>query len=163
MDIVLVVCGIILCFLGLIGSFVPLIPGPITSFTGLLLLHLTNFIPFDFYFLIGCFTIAVSVFILDLIIPVLGLKKLGGTKKGLIGATIGLFFGFFLGPIGIITGPFIGALSGELLNDVGLKNALKASLGTLIGFIAGVAMKFVVSFIFLVFFFQILLTSGEYF
>ena len=163
MDIFFVIVGIILCFVGIIGSFIPLIPGPITSFSGLLFLHLTTFVPFDFYFIIGCFTIAISVFILDLIIPVIGLKKLGGTKKGLIGATIGLLLGFFIGPIGLISGPFIGALSGELLNNNGIKKSIKASLGTLIGFLAGVAMKFLVSFVFTILFFKILLTSGGYF
>lgn len=163
MDIFFVIIGIILCFVGIIGSFIPLIPGPITSFSGLLFLHLTTFVPFDFYFIIGCFTIAISVFILDLIIPIIGLKKLGGTKKGLIGATIGLLLGFFIGPIGLISGPFIGALSGELLNNNGIKKSIKASLGTLIGFLAGVAMKFLVSFVFTILFFKILLTSGGYF
>ena len=163
MDIFFVIIGIILCFVGIIGSFIPLIPGPITSFSGLLFLHLTTFVPFDFYFIIGCFTIAISVFILDLIIPIIGLKKLGGTKKGLIGATIGLLLGFFIGPIGLISGPFIGALSGELLNNNGIKKSIKASLGTLIGFLAGVAMKFMVSFVFTILFFKILLTSGGYF
>ncbi len=163
MDIFFVIIGIILCFVGIIGSFIPLIPGPITSFSGLLFLHLTTFVPFDFYFIIGCFTIAISVFMLDLIIPIIGLKKLGGTKKGLIGATIGLLLGFFIGPIGLISGPFIGALSGELLNNNGIKKSIKASLGTLIGFLAGVAMKFLVSFVFTILFFKILLTSGGYF
>ena len=163
MDIFFVIIGIVLCFVGIIGSFIPLIPGPITSFSGLLFLHLTTFVPFDFYFIIGCFTIAISVFILDLIIPIIGLKKLGGTKKGLIGATIGLLLGFFIGPIGLISGPFIGALSGELLNNNGIKKSIKASLGTLIGFLAGVAMKFLVSFVFTILFFKILLTSGGYF
>ena len=163
MDIFFVITGIILCFVGIIGSFIPLIPGPITSFSGLLFLHLTTFVPFDFYFIIGCFTIAISVFMLDLIIPIIGLKKLGGTKKGLIGATIGLLLGFFIGPIGLISGPFIGALSGELLNNNGIKKSIKASLGTLIGFLAGVAMKFLVSFVFTILFFKILLTSGGYF
>ena len=100
---------------------------------------------------------------LDLLIPIIGLKKLGGTKKGLIGATIGLLLGFFIGPIGLISGPFIGALSGELLNNNGIKKSIKASLGTLIGFLAGVAMKFLVSFVFTILFFKILLTSGGYF
>ena len=104
---------------------------------------------FNFYFLLGSFIIAISVFILDLIIPLIGIKKLGGTQKGIIGAAIGLLIGILLGPIGILIGPFIGALSGELTNNTGLKKAVKASVGTLIGFLAGVVMKFTVSFIFL--------------
>ena len=125
MDIFLLIIGLLFCIIGIIGSFIPIIPGPITSWMGLLLLHFTSFVPIEIYFLIGSFLIAITVFILDLIIPIIGLKKLGGTKKGLIGATIGLLIGFFLGPIGVLTGPFIGALSGELMNNLGYKKAYK--------------------------------------
>ena len=161
MDILLLIIGLLLCIIGLIGSFIPIIPGPITSWIGLLLLHFTSFVPLEIYFLIGSFLIAITVFILDIIIPIIGLKKLGGTKKGLVGATIGLLIGFFLGPIGILTGPFIGALSGELMNNLGYKKAIKASLGTLIGFLAGMAMKFTVSFIFLIIYIQKALSFGN--
>jgi hypothetical protein len=149
MDVFFLVIGLILCITGLIGSFIPIIPGPITSWVGLLFLNFTTFVNFNFSFISATFLIAISVFILDLIIPVIGLKKLGGTKKGIIGASIGLLLGVFIGPLGILIGPFIGALSGELMNNLVLKKALKASLGTLIGFLAGVVMKFTVSFIFL--------------
>ena len=152
MDMFLLIIGLLLCIIGLIGSFVPIIPGPITSWLGLLILHLTSIINLNYTFLVGTFTIAISVFILDMIIPLIGLKKLGGTKKGIIGATIGLLLGFFMGPIGILSGPFIGALSGELTNNLGFTKALKAAIGTLIGFLAGIAMKFSVSFAFLVIF-----------
>lgn len=152
MDIFFLIIGLLLCIIGLIGSFVPIIPGPITSWLGLLILHLTSIINLNYTFLVGTFTIAISVFILDMIIPFIGLKKLGGTKKGIIGATIGLLLGFFMGPIGILSGPFIGALSGELTNNLGFTKALKAAIGTLIGFLAGIAMKFSVSFAFLVIF-----------
>ena len=161
MDIFFLIIGLLFCIIGLIGSFIPIIPGPITSWIGLLLLHFTSFVPLEIYFLIGSFLIAITVFILDIIIPMIGLKKLGGTKKGLVGATIGLLIGFFLGPIGILTGPFIGALSGELMNNLGYKKAIKASLGTLIGFLAGMAMKFTVSFIFLIIYIQKALSFGN--
>ena len=152
MDIFFLIIGLLLCIIGLIGSFVPIIPGPITSWLGLLILHLTSIINLNYTFLVGTFTIAISVFILDMIIPLIGLKKLGGTKKGIIGATIGLLLVFFMGPIGILSGPFIGALSGELTNNLGFTKALKAAIGTLIGFLAGIAMKFSVSFAFLIIF-----------
>ena len=161
MDIFFTIIGLLFCVIGIIGSFIPIIPGPVTSWFGLLLLHLTSFVPFEIYFLIGSFLIAITVFILDLIIPVIGLKKLGGTKKGIIGATIGLIIGFFLGPIGLLTGPFIGAFSGELLNNINYKKAIKASLGTLIGFFVGMTMKFTVSFVFLIIYIQKALSFGN--
>ena len=148
MDIFLLIIGLLFCITGLIGSFVPIIPGPITSWLGLLILHFTSIAQLDYSFLLATFIIAITVFLLDLIIPLIGLKKLGGTKKGIIGASIGLLIGFFMGPIGILTGPFIGALSGELTNNLGFKKAIKASFGTMIGLLAGFIMKFFVSFIF---------------
>ena len=148
MDIFFLIIGLLLCIIGLIGSFIPIIPGPITSWLGLLILHFTSSVEFDYSFLAATFIISITVFLLDLIIPLIGLKKLGGTNKGIIGAGIGLFIGFFLGPIGIIIGPFIGAVSGELINGLELKKAIKASIGTFVGILAGAIMKFFVSFIF---------------
>tara|TARA_B100001175_G_scaffold89198_1_gene75152 strand:- start:3 stop:488 length:486 start_codon:yes stop_codon:yes gene_type:complete len=150
MDALYLIISLLFCLIGIIGSFIPVIPGPITSWLGLLFLDFNSEISLNFYFLLGSFIIAISVFILDLIIPLIGIKKLGGTQKGIIGAAIGLLIGLLIGPLGILLGPFIGALSGELTNNMGLKKAVKASVGTLIGFLAGIVMKFTVSFIFLV-------------
>ena len=163
MDIFFIITGLILCIVGLIGSFFPIIPGPITSWIGLVFLHLTTFVPLEIYFLLGTFIIAISIFILDLIIPIIGLKKFGGTKGGQIGAIIGLVIGFFFGPIGLLAGPFLGALSGEIINKSKINIAIKASFGTLLGFIVGASMKFIISFIFLLAFFQKLLTFYDFF
>ena len=163
MDIFFIITGLILCIIGLIGSFFPIIPGPITSWIGLVFLHFTTFVPLEIYFLLGTFMIAISIFILDLIIPIIGLKKFGGTRGGEIGAIIGLVIGFFFGPIGLLAGPFLGALSGEIINKSKINIAIKASFGTLLGFIVGASMKFIISFIFLLAFFQKLLTFNDFF
>mgnify|MGYP001167565141 FL=1 len=163
MDIFFIITGLILCIVGLIGSFFPIIPGPITSWIGLVFLHFTSFVPLEIYFLLGTFMIAISIFILDLIIPIIGLKKFGGTRGGQIGAIIGLVIGFFFGPIGLLAGPFLGALSGEIINKSKINIAIKASFGTLLGFIVGASMKFIISFIFLLAFFQKLLTFNDFF
>ncbi|MGY8946396.1 MAG: DUF456 domain-containing protein [Flavobacteriales bacterium] len=150
MDLLFIVLGLILCIVGLIGSFVPIIPGPITSWLGLLTISFTSNIELSDKFLLISFIIAVFVFFLDIIIPIVGLKKFGGTNKGMIGATIGLLIGFFiLGPFGIIIGPFIGAFSGEMIGNLKMKKVIKASIGTLIGFIGGIAIKFTISLIYL--------------
>ena len=163
MDIFFIITGLILCIIGLIGSFFPIIPGPITSWIGLVFLHFTTFVPLEIYFLLGTFMIAISIFILDLIIPIIGLKKFGGTRGGEIGAIIGLVIGFFFGPVGLLAGPFLGALSGEIINKSKINIAIKASFGTLLGFIVGASMKFIISFIFLLAFFQKLLTFNDFF
>ena len=93
MDIFLVTIGFLLMLLGLIGSFIPILPGPPISWIGLLLLHLTDAVPVDKTFLIITFTVAILVFILDYIIPALGTKKFGGNRAGVIGTSIGLVIG----------------------------------------------------------------------
>ena len=150
MDILLLLLGLFFMILGIIGSFIPVLPGPITSWIGLLLIHLTNVIPYNWTFILTTFTIALFVYILDYIIPALGTKKFGGSKYGIIGTTIGLIVGLiFLGPFGIIIGPFIGALTGELIYDNQNSNrALKAAFGSLIGFLFSTGLKFIVSIIY---------------
>ena len=101
--------------IGIIGSFLPVLPGPLTSWIGLLIFHLTDVVPMNWTFLIITLIIALGIWILDYIIPALGTKRFGGTKAGMIGTSIGLVIGL-IAPIpgGIIIGPFFGALIGEL-------------------------------------------------
>lgn len=156
MDITFELLGFIFVLLGIIGSFLPVLPGPITGWIGLLLLHQSSKIAQDTSFLSITFVIALAVFLLDYIIPALGTKKFGGSKYGVIGSSAGLLVGLiFLGPFGIIIGPFIGAFTGEVINKTPKKEALKAAFGSLIGFLSGVFLKFSVSVIFCYKFIQI--------
>ena len=152
MDIALLIFGFLLMLVGIIGSFLPVLPGPTVSWVGLLLLYLTKVVPDDWVFLGITLVIALVVFALDYIIPAVGTKKFGGTKAGMIGTTIGLLVALFfpiLGPLGIIIWPFIGALVGELMNKADKKTAAKAAFGSFIGFLTGTFLKFVVTIVFL--------------
>ena len=160
MDLILEITGLLLAFLGLVGSFLPVIPGPLTSWLGLFLLHQSERIESDSNFLTVTFFIALSVFLVDYIIPALGTKKFGGSKKGIVGATIGVIIGIlFLGPLGILIGPFIGAFTGEKLNQTPNKQAAKAAFGSFIGFITGVFLKFSVALIYCFYFLKIYFNS----
>jgi uncharacterized protein YqgC (DUF456 family) len=149
MDIALLILGFLVCLLGIIGSFLPVLPGPPVSWVGLLLLHLTKAVPQDWWFLGITAVVALAIFALDYVIPVVGTKKFGGTKAGMVGTTLGLIIGL-LAPIpgGIIIGPFVGAFLGELSNKADNKTALKAAFGSFLGFLTGTFMKFMVSVIF---------------
>ena len=153
MDIVLVILASFLMVLGIIGSFLPVLPGPLTSWFGLLIFHMISAVPMNWTFLTLTFIIALGIWILDYIIPAIGTKHFGGTKYGVIGTSIGLVVGL-LAPIpgGIIIGPFIGALIGELINNATFDKALKAAFGSLLGFISSTFIKFVIALIFLAFF-----------
>ncbi len=152
MDIVLLVLGFILMLTGILGSFLPVLPGTPVSWLGLLLLYLTEAIPNDWWFLGITLAVALVVFAMDYLIPALGTKKFGGTKAGMIGTTLGLLVAIIfpiLGILGIIIWPFIGAFLGELLNKADQKSALKAAFGSFIGFLTGTFLKFVVTIIFM--------------
>lgn len=150
MDIFLVIIGFLLMLIGIVGSILPVLPGPLASWCGLLLLYLTSEIPTDWTFLGVTLAIAILVSIIDNIIPIIGTKKFGGTKMGMIGATLGLIVGLFFGPIGIIVGPFLGAFIGEIIKDSKDSNrAFKAALGSFVGFLTSTLLKFVVSAIFM--------------
>ena len=150
MDIILIIVAALLIILGVIGSFLPVLPGPLTSWIGLLVLHFTDAIPLDKSFLIITFVFAMFIWILDYVIPVIGTKRFGGTRYGMIGTTIGLIVGL-IAPIpgGIIVGPFIGALIGELINKSDSKTATRAAFGSFIGFLTSTFIKFVVAIIYL--------------
>tara|TARA_B100001057_G_scaffold496828_1_gene599348 strand:+ start:822 stop:1319 length:498 start_codon:yes stop_codon:yes gene_type:complete len=157
-DIFLILIGFTLVLLGLVGSFVPIIPGPISAWLGLLVLYQTSFLALDLYILGTTLIVALGVFLLDYFIPMIGAKKFGGTKAGATGATLGLLVGvLFMGPIGIFVGPFIGALFGELILDFSdKKTALKAATGSLIGLLTGVLLKFSVTLVYAIYFVKIL-------
>ncbi len=151
MDTFLILLGFILMIVGIIGSFLPILPGPITSWFGLLALHLTDRIPMNKTLLIITLIIAIVIFSLDYIIPAIGTKKFGGSKYGVIGTTVGLLLGLlFFPPFGIIIGPFLGALVGELIyNRTDGKRAVKAAFGSLLGFLTSTFIKFIVACIYL--------------
>ena len=136
--------------LGILGSFLPVLPGPLTSWVGLLIFHLIDVVPINWTFLTITFIIAFGIWILDYIIPAMGTKRFGGSKAGMIGTSVGLIVGLFAPiPGGIIIGPFVGALIGELINKSEFDKAVKAAFGSFLGFIASTFIKFVVAIIFL--------------
>lgn len=140
---------------GILGSFLPVLPGPPLSWIGLLLLYLTSAIPNNWLFLSITLAVALLVLALDYIIPALGTKKYGGSKYGVVGTTLGLLVAIIfpiLGIFGIIIWPFVGALVGELINKSSSKTAVKAAFGSFLGFLTGTFIKFLVAVIYLGFF-----------
>ena len=153
MDLLLVFLGSFFMITGLLGSFLPFMPGVPISWVGLLLLHLAPSIPMDYWFLGVTFGVAGLIYALNLIIPAMGTKYAGGSKFGMIGATIGLVAGIIAPiPLGIIIGPFLGAFIGEIINKSNSRSALKAAFGSFLGFLASSFMEFVTAFGFLLLF-----------
>ena len=151
MDLILVSIGFILCIVGLIGSVLPVLPGPPLGWLGLLFLELTVAIPTNYWLLGITFVIAIGIFLLDYMMPAISTKKFGGSKAGAVGAVLGLIIGILAPiPFGILIGPFLGAFIGEIIfNKTKGPQALKSALGSFLGFLASTIMKLTVSLVFL--------------
>ncbi len=149
MDIVLLILGFLCMLIGILGSFLPVLPGPPISWIGLLLLYSTKAVPDNWWFLGITLFFAVFITVMDYVIPAMGTKKFGGSKAGIWGSIIGLVIGLFLPiPGGIIIGAFLGAFIGELTQNTDQKSALKAAFGSFLGFLTGTFMKFLVTVIY---------------
>jgi uncharacterized protein YqgC (DUF456 family) len=161
MDILFLLLGFLFVCLGIVGSFLPILPGPLTSWIGLLLLQLTKIIPVDWTFLGITLAIALLIWVLDYFIPAIGTKRFGGSRYGVYGTTIGLIIGLLSPiPFGMLFGAFFGAFIGELLYDSKDTNrALKASFGAFVGFLASATIKFSIATVYVILF---LLKFWEY-
>jgi uncharacterized protein len=154
MDVLWLVLGIILMLGGIAGSVLPFLPGPPLCFVALWIQQLQSQPPYTSDFLWTWAGITLAVTVIDYFIPVYGTKKFGGTKAGMWGCVIGLVAGIWLGPIGIIIGPFIGAFIGELISNSDSDQALKAAIGSFLGFLAGTLLKLIACFVMAYYFIQ---------
>lgn len=151
MDILFIVIGFLLMLIGIVGSILPILPGTPISWSGLIMLYLAPSMEFDWFFISVTGIIAITIYILDYVIPAIGTKKFGGSKAGAWGTFIGLIIGILAPiPFGILIGPFVGALIGELLvNKTEGKLALKAAIGSFIGFLTSTFIKFFATVVYL--------------
>lgn len=148
MDIVLYVLGVLALLAGLAGVVIPVLPGAAGLWAGVWLVAWAG----DFQ-LVGAPTLAVTGVLALLIVAAdwaataLGAKAFGASRWAVIGATAGLLVGLFLGPVGIVLGPVVGAVALELWKDPDLEKALQAGVGTLLGFLIGSVAKVMLAFL----------------
>jgi len=150
LSLLLTILAGILLVVGFLGTFVPILPGAPLAWVGLLLSFFSSYNHISLLCLIITGVVAVLVSILDNILPVYMTNKTGGSKAATTGSTVGLVIGFFVGPPGIILGPFLGALIGELISTSGdFKVSLKSAWGAFLGFLFGVGIKMISVLVFI--------------
>lgn len=159
--IIIVIC-LILLLLGVLGCFVPVIPGPPLAYGALLLVSVFTDYKFEDSFLVQWAGVVIAVTVADFWLQVYGVKKFGGTKKAINGTMIGLFIGIIVPiPFGFILGPFAGVFIGAYMDEKDdMLKVLKIASGALIGFIGGLVLKLVVT-IYLIY--EFCLTITPYF
>ena len=159
MDIFLLIISFSLMIIGVIGSIVPVLPGPLSSWIGLFILSNVSGVEVSGKLIVICLIIAIGIFILDYIIPIYTSKKFGASKYGIIGASIGIIMGLFFAPFGIFLGAIIGAITGEIILNKNFKKSLKSAFGVFLGFIISGFTKSLITIIYLVLYINLFLEN----
>jgi uncharacterized protein YqgC (DUF456 family) len=139
----LIILGLLLAFVGLIGCFLPVIPGPPLSYASLFIISIAKkWEPFSATFLLIMGAVLVAVSVVDYVFPAIGARRYGASKTGIWFSIIGMLVGvFFIPPWGMFIGAFAGAVIGEITLGKRGKAALRAGWGILVGTIAGIGIK----------------------
>jgi hypothetical protein len=150
MTLLLWTCAILLIVAGVIGIVLPALPGTVLIFAGLLLAAWA-----DHFQRVGPLMLTVIGIIgaasygVDFIAAAMGAKHLGASRRAMAGAALGTVAGLFFGLPGIIIGPFVGAIAGELTVHRDWKRVGKAGVAAWIGFAIGTAVKVGIAFVML--------------
>lgn len=149
---VLIIACFIIAFIGLVYPIIPSVLFIVLGFIAYGLFY--SFAELGWFFWAIEILFVVLLFVADSAANLVGVKKFGGTKAGMWGSTIGLLVGPFIIPVaGILVGPFIGAVIGELLvTKTDYKQALKAGVGSLVGFLTSVVTKGTIQVIMIIIF-----------
>lgn len=132
---------------GMAGAVVPVLPGVPLVFGGMFLAAWA-----DHFQHIGAFTLIVLgvlaglALLVDFVAGLLGAKRVGASPRALWGASIGTIVGLFFGLPGLLLGPFVGALIGELSSGRELDQATRVGLGTWVGLLFGTLAKLALCF-----------------
>jgi uncharacterized protein YqgC (DUF456 family) len=136
------VLAVVLVVVGLAGVVLPGLPGTVLIFSGLLLAAWADgFVRVGIPTLVVLGVLTVASYFVDVVAMALGMKRLGTTKRAMVGAALGTIAGLFFGLPGLIIGPFAGAVLGELTANTDLRGAGRAGVAAWIGFLVGTVVK----------------------
>ncbi|EKD56117.1 MAG: hypothetical protein ACD_58C00296G0009 [uncultured bacterium] len=141
---IIITFSILLILIGLIGIIIPIIPGSLMVFLGLVLYGLyTSAISLTVLSILA--VLIIGLMILNYFIGLWGIKKMGATKYGTWGGIIGIIIGLVFSPFGLISifiCPILGTIIGEIIGGKKLLTSAKISLGHLIGYFIALILEF---------------------
>jgi len=134
------VLGGALVVLGFVGCVVPVLPGPVVGYAALWIPTLFGRgLPASTLWAgAGITAVALGV---DYFLPAVCAKKFKCTKSGVVGCVLGTIVGLFFLPLGLILGPFLGTMVGELTAGRNLAEAVHGGIGAFLGFVTGTLAK----------------------
>lgn len=148
MSVFLWALAVVLVVIGLIGVVLPALPGTWLIFGGLLLAAWADgFKHVGLWPLVVIGLIGAGSYFVDFIAPALGAQKLGASKRAMAGAALGTLGGLVFGLPGLLIGPFVGAVLGELTMHREWKRVGRAGVAAWIGFAIGTAVKVSLAFV----------------
>jgi len=137
----------LLVLTGVVGTVLPALPGLPLVFAGMLLAAWAGGfeqVGAGVLALLGILTV-LSLGV-DFLATAMGAKRVGASRLAVAGAVLGTFAGLFFGPIGLIAGPFVGALAGELIHGREVRQATRVGFGTWLGILLGTVLKIGLAF-----------------
>lgn len=141
------VLAAVLIVVGLAGVILPALPGLPLVFVGMLLAAWAgDFQQIGWVGLTALGLLTLLSVAVDFFAALVGARRVGASRKALLGAVFGTFAGLLFGPIGLFAGPFVGALLGELWHGRELRQATKVGFGTWLGIVLGVVLKLGLAF-----------------
>jgi uncharacterized protein YqgC (DUF456 family) len=134
-----------LIVLGVLGTFIPGIPGPVAVFAGMLLAAwIDHFSRVGWVGLVILGVLTAAALAIDTVASVLGARRVGASRPALIGALVGTVVGLFFGFVGILIAPFVGAVIGQLSSRAHLPSAVRVGVGTWVGLAVGAFAKILI-------------------
>ena len=147
MTLLLWIGAILLVVIGLVGSLVPVLPGPVLVFAGLVLASWADGFervgPWTLLFLA---LLTAAVYVIDFLAGAYGVQRSGASGRATAGAVLGAIVGLFFGLPGLIFGPFLGAVLGELTLRREIVEAGRAGAGAWLGMVLGAVAKIALIF-----------------
>lgn len=135
---------------GLAGTILPALPGIPMIFGGIwLAAAVDDYRHLGLWWLLGIGLLATAGVVIDFVAGTLGAKRVGASPRALWGAGLGTLVGMFFGIPGLLLGPFLGALGGELMAGTSVLRSTHVGVGTWMGLLFGTLLKLVVSFVML--------------
>ena len=142
MTVLLWTLAILLVVVGFVGVVMPALPGTWLILGGLILAAWADgFMRVGVWTLVIIGLIAAASYTVDFVAAAAGAKKLGASKEAMVGAGLGTLAGLAFGLPGLVLGPFVGAVLGELTLHRDWKKAGRAGIAAWIGFAIGTAVK----------------------
>jgi uncharacterized protein YqgC (DUF456 family) len=147
-EILLYVLGAVALVVGIAGVVLPAVPGSVLLVAGALLVGWAeDFTRVSRGVVAVCAALGAAIWVVDLLAGALGAKAFGASRWAVVGASLGLVVGMFLGLPGIVLGPAVGAIVLEYARNPSFERALKAGAGAFVGFVLGSAVKVSLAFV----------------